>query len=136
MRFLERIEIGALDVLDDGQLELVAVGELPDHRRDALQTGRAGRADPALAGDQDVTVEGLRHDHRLQDPVLAHAGGQRRQLLLVHVATWLIRIRGDPSQRHIVDADVHRSGRDQGREPSAQSGGGPFRPRRHEAAIA
>ena len=36
---LDRIEILALEVLDEGELELVAVGQLPDDRRDPVQPG-------------------------------------------------------------------------------------------------
>ena len=39
-RLLDRVEVGALDVLDEGELELVAVGELADERRDPLEAGQ------------------------------------------------------------------------------------------------
>jgi hypothetical protein len=38
-RFLEWVEVGALDVLDDGLLERLAVVDLPDDRRDARGAG-------------------------------------------------------------------------------------------------
>ena len=34
---VDRVEVGALDVLDERDLELVAVRELADERRDALE---------------------------------------------------------------------------------------------------
>ncbi len=39
MRLVDRIEIGALDVLDQRDLELVSIGKLAHERRDALQAG-------------------------------------------------------------------------------------------------
>ena len=41
-RFLERVEVGPLDVLDEGQLQLLAVGcGAPDDGRDAREAGEA-----------------------------------------------------------------------------------------------
>ena len=57
---LERIEILALEVLDERELELIAIGELPDDRRDPLEAGCLGGAEAALAGDQLVAVDRLR----------------------------------------------------------------------------
>ena len=54
---LERVEVVALEVLDERQLELVAIGELADDRRDPLEAGRLGGAKTALAGDELVAVE-------------------------------------------------------------------------------
>ena len=56
-RRLERIEILALEVLDEGELELLAIGELADDRGDAFETGRLGGAQPPLAGDELVAVD-------------------------------------------------------------------------------
>ena len=77
-RLLDRVEVGALDVLDERHLELIAVRELPDERRDPLEPGEARCAHAALAGDQLVAVKRLRHEDRLQHAVLADAG---RELL-------------------------------------------------------
>ena len=60
LRRLERIEILALEVLDEGDLELLAVGELADDRGDAFETGRLGGPEPPLAGDELVAVDRLR----------------------------------------------------------------------------
>ena len=70
---LERIEILALEVLDEGELELIAIGELADDRRDPLEAGRLGRTESALAGDELVAVDGLGDEDRLEDPVVDDA---------------------------------------------------------------
>src|SRR3989304_5474576 len=43
VRLLERAEIGALEVLDERQLELRLVSGLPHHGRDAFKAGHLGR---------------------------------------------------------------------------------------------
>ena len=60
MRRLDRVEVLALEVLDEGELELSLVVELADDGRDALEPGRLGRAKPPLAGDQLVAVDASR----------------------------------------------------------------------------
>ena len=70
---LERVEILALEVLDQGELELLAIGELADDGGDPLEAGRLGGSEPPFAGDELVAVEGLRDEDRLQDAVLADA---------------------------------------------------------------
>ena len=52
VRRLDRVEVLALEVLDERELELVAVGELADDRRDALEAGRVAarsRRSPATS---------------------------------------------------------------------------------------
>ena len=77
-RLLDRVEVGALHVLDERDLELVAIGELADERGDVVEAGEARRAHATLAGDELVAVEGLRDEDRLEHAVLADA---RRELL-------------------------------------------------------
>ncbi len=113
--FLDRVQVGALDVLDDRQLELVPVGKLADDGRDPLQPSQSRGTHASLAGDEDVPLEGLRDDHRLEHAVLADARGEIRQLLLVDVAAGLIGVRCDPAERDLVRAGRLRgTGRDQG----------------------
>ena len=77
LRRLERIEVLALEVLDEGELELVAVGELADDRRDAFEAGGLRGPEATLAGDELVAVDRLGHEDRLEDAVLGDARGQR-----------------------------------------------------------
>ena len=96
---LERIEVLALQVLDERELELVAVGELPDDGRDALQAGELGGPEPALAGDELVAVDGLGDEDRLEDAVLRDAAGERGELLRVEALARLMRVRPDARDR-------------------------------------
>ena len=57
--FLDRVEVLAQEVLDEGQFELVAIGELPDHGGNPLETGELGGAQPPLTRDELVAVEQL-----------------------------------------------------------------------------
>ena len=68
---LDRVEILSLEVLDQGELELIAIGELANESRDAVETGRLGRPEAPLTGDELVAVDRLRHEDRLKDAVLA-----------------------------------------------------------------
>ena len=101
-RFLERVQLLALDVLDDGVLEhRGVVGDAHD-RRDGLQPDPPRRAPAALARDQLVAAAlGRAHENRLQDADLADRVGQRGQRLLVEVLARLLRVRPDLRGRDI-----------------------------------
>ena len=88
MGFLHRAEVRPLEVLHESQLELVTIGELADHRRDALEAGQLACPEAALTGDELVAVEGLGHEDRLQDAVLADARGEASS------SSWSMRWRG------------------------------------------
>ena len=49
---LDRVQLLALEVLDERQLEELLVGDVPDDRRDLVDAGALGRPPAALAGDQ------------------------------------------------------------------------------------
>ena len=55
-RLLDGVEVGALHVLDDGELEHLAVGELAHDDRHRVQPGHLRRAPAALAGDDLVVL--------------------------------------------------------------------------------
>ncbi len=55
-RLLERVEVGAVEVLDHRLLERRGVVEHSDERRDCGEAGPAGGPPPALAGDELVPV--------------------------------------------------------------------------------
>ena len=76
VRRLERIEVFALEVLDEREFELLAIGELADDGRDPVEAGGLGRAQPALTGDELVAVDRLGDQDRLEDAVLDDARGQ------------------------------------------------------------
>ena len=52
LRFLDRVEVGALQIFDQRQLENFEVGRLPDDDRRFGQAGFLGRAPAAFAGDE------------------------------------------------------------------------------------
>ncbi len=51
----ECVEIGALEVLHEGQLQLVAIVRLADHDGDPLEAGQLRRPKTPLAGDRADT---------------------------------------------------------------------------------
>jgi hypothetical protein len=73
---LDRIEIGALDVLHEGDGQLIALGHLADDRRYAVEAGDLGRTDAALTGHELVAIEHLGDEDRLENAVDGDAGGQ------------------------------------------------------------
>ena len=76
-RLFDRVEVLALDVLDERDLQRVALGHhLFDDDRDGGQAGLLRGAEAALAGDELVLVAGARDDERLDDAVLADAARQ------------------------------------------------------------
>ena len=55
LRFLDRIELGALEILDQGKFENFEIGGLPNDDRRIGQADFLGRAPAAFAGDQFET---------------------------------------------------------------------------------
>ena len=70
LRFLDRVEIGALQVFDQRQLEHFQVGRLPNDGGRFAQAGFLGRAPAAFAGDELELVVDLPNDKRLDDAAL------------------------------------------------------------------
>ena len=72
--FFERVEIGALHVLDDGELERFAIVDLEHDDRHVMQTGALRGAPAPFAGDDLVVVRRAArgaHQDRLDDAALA-----------------------------------------------------------------
>jgi hypothetical protein len=101
-RDLDRVEVLALKVLDEGDLEAGPLVELADDGRDPLEPGRGRRPKPALPGDELVAVEGLHHEDRLEDAVRAHARGERGELRFAESPSRLIRVVADAVERDLV----------------------------------
>ena len=103
--FLERVQLLALDVLDDGVLQHRGVVGDPHHGRDRLEPDPPRRAPAALAGDQLVAAA-LRgpDEHGLEDADLADRVGQRGQRLLVEMLARLLRVRPDLRGRDVGQA--------------------------------
>ena len=109
-RLLERVELLALEVLDDRLLEHRGVVGDPDDRGDRLEPDAPRRAPAALARDQLVAVAARPRDqHRLEHADLADRVGERGERLLVEVLARLLRVRPDRRDRDLLRARRRRS---------------------------
>ena len=120
MRLLERPEIGPLEVLDKGELELLTIGELPNHRGDPFETCHLARAETAFSRDELIAVDGLRHEDRLKDAVLADAGRESLELGRVESLPRLAGIRTDPRQWNLGRRNMLAALRNQGGQAAAE----------------
>ena len=101
---LDRIQIGALDVLDKGELESLVLISVFDADGHLLHLQVTARLPPALAGDDLVfPIRHRTHDDRLKQTVLLDGCGELLDLLLLEIRTRLIGIRFD-----IGDGDLIR----------------------------
>src|SRR5712692_5471084 len=94
-RLLERIEVGALHVLDDRELQRLVIVHVERNDRNLMQTGALRRAPAPLAGDdlEGVGVAARRANHdRLHDAALADRGGELVELGIRKIATWITRV--------------------------------------------
>ena len=91
---LDRVEVGALHVLDDGEFERLHVGRLDDGDRHLVQAGALRRAPAPLAGDDFVMPRPavLAHHDRLDDAALADRLGQLVELGLGEGAARVARV--------------------------------------------
>src|ERR1051326_4618466 len=89
---LDRVEIGPLDVLDQGgfhHLLIVEVDDLHGHLREAERTDRS---QAALAGDELVALADAADDQRLEHAMVANRVAQRLQVRLVESSPRLVRV--------------------------------------------
>ena len=133
---LDRVEILSLEVLDEGEFELIAIGELAHESRDAIETGGLGRPKAPLTGDELVAVDRLGHEDRLKDAVLGDARRERGKTVRIEPLARLMRIGLDPGGRDLERPWLSGAPlRDQRREAAAESLGA-IRSNRHEDATA
>src|SRR5438552_2217252 len=111
-RFLERREVVALDVLDERELEALAIGDLAHDDRHLAESGETRRAEAPLTGDELVAAVAVGADEqRLQNPLGADRSGELVQRRLVEVGARLARVRPDAIDRRLalgLDADGRR----------------------------
>ena len=101
LRLFDRIEVAALDVLDEGGFEDLLIVEVHDGDGHAVQSRFAGGPQPALAGHELKAFADLPHDQRLQDAVSADAGTERGKFVAIEGLARLIRVLLDSIDRDL-----------------------------------
>jgi hypothetical protein len=86
------VQILALDIFDQGNFEEFLIGELLDYHRDLCQSGQAGCAPAAFAGDEFVAVGLSAHDDGLDDAVGPDGVGKFAEALLLEDGARLERV--------------------------------------------
>src|SRR5437773_200921 len=97
---LERGQVLALHVLDQGELEAVLGAGLAHDHREPLEAGAHRRAQPPLAGAQLVAPRDAAHDQGLEEPVAADRVGELAERLVVEVPARLLGVGHDLVDRH------------------------------------
>ena len=127
---LERVQVGPLHVLDNGDFERFAVARLDDDDRELVQP-RPLRGPPApLASDDLVSVRDASdgaNDDRLDDPALLDGGGEFVELGIVETLSRIARIGAQELDRRLAgparDLGVLRvRPAQQGRESAPKAG--------------
>ncbi|MNM79664.1 hypothetical protein D3C81_916040 [compost metagenome] len=109
---LDRIEVLALDVLDQRHGDRRLVADLAHQRRNAFQAGQLAGAPAAFAGDDLVAlaIDRAHHD-RLHQPLAADRVGQLLECLRVHVAARLVLATLQQVQRQLLQFIARRPDR-------------------------
>ncbi|MNM93953.1 hypothetical protein D3C81_1063410 [compost metagenome] len=92
LRFLKRVQVLTLDVLDQRHRGGGLVGHVLHEHRHLVQARNLRGAEAAFAGDDLVAVRlgHAAHEDRLHQPLRADAGGQLLQRALVHARARLV----------------------------------------------
>ena len=124
-RLVDRVEVLALQVLDQRLLEHPGVGHRPHDGGNRLQTGPPSGPPAPFAGDQlEAALPDRSDEDRLEDAQLTHRGGERGQRLLVERAPGLERARLHRRHRDLLQRGARlprHPGRDQGAQTPTQS---------------
>jgi hypothetical protein len=135
-RLLDRVEVGALQILDQRALERLAGVDVLHHHRDLHHPGALRRPPPPLAGDEQVAAAVPRPHHQRHDHAVRL--DRRRQLVelgLAEVPPRLLRARVDVLDRRLevgpLALDRRRGGRGRARSGGRRRG---RRARRHQRA--
>ncbi len=81
-RLVNRVQVLALQVLNQGELEHFEVVDRADDRRDLFEAGELRRPQPALAHDHFIAVAPAPHHNRLQHAVRLYRRDQFVEVLL------------------------------------------------------
>src|SRR5216684_34877 len=100
LRFLERIQVLALNILDQRQRQRRLIGYDADERRNLDEPRALGRKPAPLAGDDFIpaAVDWPRQD-RLHDALVANRLRELAERFLVHLRSRLIAARADLVER-------------------------------------
>ena len=104
LRLLEGRELGALDVLHEGELQKTVVGHVPHDHRHRGQTQGLGRAVPSFSGDDLVTLPLPSHQDGLHHAALADGGHELGQGARGENAAGLERVRVEARGGHVLGA--------------------------------
>lgn len=72
----DRVEVLALDILDERDLHEAVISEFLHDDRNFLESGNAGGAEAALSGDELIAIACAADDERLDDAVFADGLGE------------------------------------------------------------
>ena len=134
VRFLDRVEVAALDILQQGDFESLGIVEIANDDRYLVEPSALRRPPAPLAGDDLVAMAVRPDDDRLDQPALLDRGCKLLQRLLVEITAGLVEMRLDRGDRHHLDAAARRLGAprhrgllsdlaEQGGEAAAEAGG-------------
>ena len=101
---LDRIEVLALEVLDQREFEHLSIARLANDGRGLGELKLTRGAPPTLTGDQFVFVADLSDDQRLDDATLTNAFDQLLQVLAAKLLPRLKGARRDLVQGKWLDA--------------------------------
>jgi len=107
LRLFDRIEILALDILDQRNFQRLRLVEITDDRGDAVELRPLRRSPAPLARDDLIAINaGRANNDRLNDAARADAVGQLLQRTLVKVASRLVRMRRYRSNINELDVST------------------------------
>src|SRR3954454_4014370 len=102
LRFLERVQVLALDILDQRDLGRGRFVNLADDCGDRVQPRALRRAPTALAGDDHIIPTLGPEQDRLEDAALADRVGELVERFLVELDARLVRVGPDPRDLNLA----------------------------------
>src|SRR5437868_7338695 len=134
---LERVEVLALDILDQRKFRGRRIVDLADDRRNAVEPRPLRRPPAALASDDHIILAVGPKQDRLEDAAQPDRLGELVERFLVELDARLVRVRPDPRNLDLAHATARgfrrsRSGRgprrlaEQRLEPHAEALGRPL----------
>ena len=105
---VDRVEVRPLEVLHEGELELILLAGLPNDGGDPVEPSHPGGPQAALTGDEAVAVQRLRHQDGLQDAVGGDACRELGERLVLEGGSWLVGVALDLVERDLGRARASR----------------------------